>query len=153
MLENANNAHADVFKNVSELSLQANKPSKLARYPKMAACRRVPPLLLLMSILLYVHTVGGETVQSNGIVKPAVSADNTPKQVAVAPVAANAEPVDKTSVVAASPLRKRTTGWKLAEEPVCREDLTRLCPKNSWTNNLAVLECLQERKEVRWLAS
>uniref|UniRef100_A0A3Q0SY36 Golgi apparatus protein 1 n=1 Tax=Amphilophus citrinellus TaxID=61819 RepID=A0A3Q0SY36_AMPCI len=42
---------------------------------------------------------------------------------------------------------RRATGWKLSEEEACREDLTRLCPKHTWTNNLAVLECLQDRKE------
>lgn len=39
-------------------------------------------------------------------------------------------------------------GWKLADEPVCREDVTRVCPKHSWANNLAVLECLQDVREV-----
>uniref|UniRef100_A0A8C0YQ62 Golgi apparatus protein 1 n=1 Tax=Cyprinus carpio carpio TaxID=630221 RepID=A0A8C0YQ62_CYPCA len=42
----------------------------------------------------------------------------------------------------------RPTGWKLAEEQACRDDVTRLCPKHSWTNNLSVLECLQDKKEV-----
>lgn len=40
-------------------------------------------------------------------------------------------------------------GWKLAEEEECREDVLRLCPKHSWANNLAVLECLQDVREVR----
>lgn len=110
----------------------------------MAACRRVPLLLLLMSILLYVHPIRGQKSQTNDIAKPAVSVDNPPNQGGVPPAAANAAPV-----VGASPPRKRTTGWKLAEEGACREDLTRLCPKHSWSNNLAVLECLQDRKEVR----
>lgn len=44
---------------------------------------------------------------------------------------------------------RRATGWKLSEEEACREDLTRLCPKHTWANNLAVLECLQDRREVR----
>lgn len=51
-------------------------------------------------------------------------------------------------VAAASQPRRTTGGWKLAEEQACREDLSRLCPKHTWTNNLAVLECLQDRKEV-----
>ena len=51
--------------------------------------------------------------------------------------------------VAAASQPRRTSGWKLAEEEACREDLSRLCPKHTWTNNLAVLECLQDRKEVR----
>ncbi|KAL8194648.1 UNVERIFIED_CONTAM: hypothetical protein K2H54_027887 [Gekko kuhli] len=40
-------------------------------------------------------------------------------------------------------------GWKLADEPACREDVTRVCPKHSWANNLAVLECLQDVREER----
>lgn len=40
-------------------------------------------------------------------------------------------------------------GWKLAEEEFCREDVTRVCPKHTWSNNLAVLECLQDVREVR----
>lgn len=40
-------------------------------------------------------------------------------------------------------------GWKLAEEESCREDVTRVCPKHTWSNNLAVLECLQDVREVR----
>uniref|UniRef100_A0ACB8EA34 Uncharacterized protein n=1 Tax=Sphaerodactylus townsendi TaxID=933632 RepID=A0ACB8EA34_9SAUR len=39
-------------------------------------------------------------------------------------------------------------GWKLADEPACREDVTRVCPKHSWANNLAVLECLQDVREL-----
>ncbi|CAM4541124.1 Golgi apparatus protein 1 isoform X1 [Lepidochelys kempii] len=38
-------------------------------------------------------------------------------------------------------------GWKLADEPACREDVSRVCPKHSWANNLAVLECLQDVRE------
>ncbi|CAG12492.1 unnamed protein product, partial [Tetraodon nigroviridis] len=38
-------------------------------------------------------------------------------------------------------------GWKLSEEEACREDLTRLCPRHTWANNLAVLECMQDRRE------
>lgn len=41
------------------------------------------------------------------------------------------------------------SGWKLSEEAVCREDVVRLCSKHSWANNLAVLECLQDVREVR----
>ncbi|KAH0619456.1 hypothetical protein JD844_000099 [Phrynosoma platyrhinos] len=38
-------------------------------------------------------------------------------------------------------------GWKLSEEAVCREDVARVCPKHTWANNLAVLECLQDVRE------
>ncbi|KAJ8252573.1 hypothetical protein COCON_G00218850 [Conger conger] len=48
---------------------------------------------------------------------------------------------------------RRATGWKLAEEEACREDLTRLCPKHTWNNNLAVLECLQDKKEDSEIAA
>ncbi|KAL2762146.1 Golgi apparatus protein 1 isoform 2 precursor, partial [Daubentonia madagascariensis] len=41
-------------------------------------------------------------------------------------------------------------GWKLAEEESCREDVTRVCPKHTWSNNLAVLECLQDVRELLW---
>ncbi|XP_049579323.1 Golgi apparatus protein 1 isoform X1 [Syngnathus scovelli] len=75
------------------------------------------------------------------------------------PVAANlqnppgavnaAAAADRNPVVggAASAHRKRSAGWKLSEEAVCRDDLTRLCAKDTWNNNLAVLECLQDKKE------
>uniref|UniRef100_A0A672PJ50 Golgi apparatus protein 1 n=1 Tax=Sinocyclocheilus grahami TaxID=75366 RepID=A0A672PJ50_SINGR len=48
---------------------------------------------------------------------------------------------------------RRTTGWKLAEEQACRDDVTRLCPKHTWTNNLSVLECLQDKKEDTEIAA
>lgn len=68
-----------------------------------------------------------------------------------APIRGPAEPPVKDAPAAAagaSPPR-RATGWKLSEEEACREDLTRLCPRHTWANNLAVLECLQDRREVR----
>lgn len=111
----------------------------------MAACRRVPRLLLLMSIFLYVHPIREDKYQINGVAKPPVSVVIPAQNPGGAPAAVNGAPV-----LAALPLRRRTSGWKLAEEGACREDLTRLCPKHSWNNNLAVLECLQDRKEVWW---
>uniref|UniRef100_A0A673GYC4 Golgi apparatus protein 1 n=1 Tax=Sinocyclocheilus rhinocerous TaxID=307959 RepID=A0A673GYC4_9TELE len=48
---------------------------------------------------------------------------------------------------------RRSGGWKLAEEAACREDVSRICPKHSWNNNLAVLECLQDRKDETELAA
>ncbi|XP_062861293.1 Golgi apparatus protein 1b [Trichomycterus rosablanca] len=48
---------------------------------------------------------------------------------------------------------KRVAAWKLAEEEACREDIIRLCPKHTWNNNLAVLECLQDRKEDMEIAA
>lgn len=111
---------------------------------KMADCIRVPLLLLLMCI--FVHPIRGET---NIVAKLAAKADN-PQNPAGGPEPAAANPggADKNLGAGASLLRKRSTGWKLSEEAVCREDLTRLCPKHSWNNNLSVLECLQDKKEV-----
>uniref|UniRef100_A0AAX7U2Q8 Golgi apparatus protein 1 n=1 Tax=Astatotilapia calliptera TaxID=8154 RepID=A0AAX7U2Q8_ASTCA len=66
------------------------------------------------------------------------------------PVLRPADPPAKDAPAAAAAgasQPRRATGWKLSEEEACREDLTRLCPKHTWTNNLAVLECLQDRKE------
>lgn len=113
----------------------------------MADCIRVPLLLLLMCILSSVHSTRGENIF---VSKHAAKADIPPNP-AGGPLAAAANlaaAADKIPGAGASVLRKRNTGWKLAEEAVCRDDLTRLCPKQSWSNNLAVLECLQDRKEV-----
>lgn len=113
---------------------------------KMADCIRVPLLLLLMCILSFVHPIRGE---NNIVSKLAAKADSPQNLVGgPGPAAANPAAAEKSPGAGASLLRKRTTGWKLAEEAVCRDDLTRLCPKHSWSNNLAVLECLQDRKEV-----
>ncbi|XP_056455527.1 Golgi apparatus protein 1-like [Gadus chalcogrammus] len=60
---------------------------------------------------------------------------------------------DRSLVVGASAPRRRSAPWKLAEEAACRDDLSRLCPKHSWNNNLAVLECLQDRKEETEIAA
>lgn len=118
--------------------------SRLSGSVKMADCIRVPLLLFLMCI--FVHPIRGET---NIAAKLAAKADN-PQNPAGGPdpAAANPGAADKNLGAGASLLRKRSTGWKLAEEAVCREDLTRLCPKHSWNNNLSVLECLQDKKEV-----
>ncbi|XP_075694379.1 Golgi apparatus protein 1 [Rhinoderma darwinii] len=43
---------------------------------------------------------------------------------------------------------RRLPGVRLIEEEACHEDITRICPKNSWNNNLAVLECLQDVREA-----
>ncbi|TSL75299.1 Golgi apparatus protein 1 [Bagarius yarrelli] len=48
---------------------------------------------------------------------------------------------------------RRALSWKLAEEEACRDDVSRLCPKHTWSNNLAVLECLQDRNEESEIAS
>lgn len=121
--------------------------SRLAGPVKMADCIRVPLLLLLMCILSSVHAGRDENAF---VSKHAAKADSQPNPAGgPPPVPANpVVAVEKNPGAGASVLRKRNTGWKLAEEAVCRDDLTRLCPKYSWSNNLAVLECLQDRKEV-----
>ncbi|XP_067105723.1 Golgi apparatus protein 1b isoform X1 [Osmerus mordax] len=112
----------------------------------MAACRRVQLLLLLMSASFCICTIQAFKTQNNGIGNGLGNQQNAPG------LNGAAVPVKDVPVAAASQPR-RTAGWKLAEEEACREDLTRLCPKNTWTNNLAVLECFQERKEDTEIAA
>lgn len=107
----------------------------------MAAQSRSPPLLLLVSTLCLWSSV---TVLG---LKVANSPAEPPKQSDVRAV----DHPDRNAPVAAAAgasQPRRASGWKLAEEAACREDLTRLCPKQTWSNNLAVLECLQDRREV-----
>ncbi|KAM8895295.1 Golgi apparatus protein 1-like isoform 1-T1 [Spinachia spinachia] len=73
---------------------------------------------------------------------PGLRAADPPGKMAPAPAASSAA---AAAVGASQP--RRATGWKLSEEAACREDMSRFCPKHSWTNNLAVLECLQDRRE------
>lgn len=113
--------------------------SRLTGSAKMADCIRVPLLLLLMCILS-VHLIRGDS--NNGM----KHSDNLPN-LGGGPGALN-HLAEKLQFPGASQSRKRSAGWKLSEEAVCRDDLTRLCPKHSWNNNLAVLECLQDKKEV-----
>ncbi|KAM9544373.1 Golgi apparatus protein 1-like, partial [Salvelinus alpinus] len=116
--------------------------------PKMAASGRVHLLLLLMSVSFCLCTLQGLKAPSgngNGL-------GNQPAPVNIigAPGPVNNVPV--APAVAAMTQPRRATGWKLAEEQSCRDDLTRLCPKHTWSNNLAVLECLQDRKEETEIA-
>uniref|UniRef100_A0A1A8GJW1 Golgi apparatus protein 1 n=1 Tax=Nothobranchius korthausae TaxID=1143690 RepID=A0A1A8GJW1_9TELE len=109
----------------------------------MANCRRVPLLeIFYCSLLFFLH------VESESLVAKLANPDKFTIQ-GKGPGAAPGIPAvaEKSQAAAASLTRKRSAGWKLSEEAVCREDLTRLCPKHSWNNNLAVLECLQDKKE------
>ncbi|XP_042266690.1 Golgi apparatus protein 1 isoform X1 [Thunnus maccoyii] len=127
------------------------RSSRLTGSVKMADCIRVPLLLLLMCILTFVHPIRGQNNVAN---KPVFNADIQLNPAAGAgPVPANPVAAERNQGAGASPLRRRSAGWKLAEEAVCREDLTRLCPKHSWNNNLAVLECLQDKKEENEIAT
>ncbi|XP_059927619.1 Golgi apparatus protein 1-like isoform X1 [Gadus macrocephalus] len=110
----------------------------------MAAYRRAQQLLLLtlVSFCIFCNVRGFKT-QNNAMANVPVDPPNPPGM--------KAAPRDVPVAAASQP--RRTTGWKLAEEEACREDLSRLCPKHTWTNNLAVLECLQDRKEEMELAA
>uniref|UniRef100_A0A671NSU2 Golgi apparatus protein 1 n=1 Tax=Sinocyclocheilus anshuiensis TaxID=1608454 RepID=A0A671NSU2_9TELE len=65
----------------------------------------------------------------------------------------NAAGEGKAAALDGASAARRSGGWKLAEEAACREDVSRICPKHSWNNNLAVLECLQDRKDETEIAS
>ncbi|XP_060893041.1 Golgi apparatus protein 1-like isoform X1 [Labrus mixtus] len=119
----------------------------------MADCIRVPLplLLLLMCILSSLQPIEGDI---NVVAKLAAKSDNLPNPAGgPGPAAVNPVAAERNPGAGASLPRRRSAGWKLAEEAVCREDLTRLCPKHSWNNNLAVLECLQDRKEETEIAA
>ncbi|KAG2470193.1 GSLG1 protein, partial [Polypterus senegalus] len=101
---------------------------------KMAGCRRVQLLSLLWMVVLVAVCEVKESLAN------ALNSAN------FKPNAANSE----QAVVGPVTQTRRTNAWKLADEEACREDLTRLCPKHTWGNNLAVLECLQDRKDLLW---
>uniref|UniRef100_A0A672K328 Golgi apparatus protein 1 n=1 Tax=Sinocyclocheilus grahami TaxID=75366 RepID=A0A672K328_SINGR len=101
----------------------------------MAACRRVQRLLLLMCISgCMSNALEGKSDTENAAENPERGRNAAGEGKAAAP--------DGASSV------RRGGGWKLAEEAACREDVSRICPKHSWNNNLAVLECLQDRKDT-----
>ncbi|XP_068595110.1 Golgi apparatus protein 1 [Brachionichthys hirsutus] len=117
----------------------------------MADCIRVPLLLLLTCILSSLRTIQAE---NNNIGKIAPEADNPQNPAAgLRQVVVNLAAAEKNQGAAASLSRKRATDWKLSEEPACRDDLTRLCPKHYWNNNLEVLGCLQDKKEETEIAT
>lgn len=111
----------------------------VTRLRKMAACGRVLRLLLVLFI-------SGSICSARGAKPVAVDTDNA---------ADNSErarnPAAEARAADGPPAGRRSggSGWRLAEEEACREDVSRICPKHSWNNNLAVLECLQDRKDVR----
>ncbi|XP_014830113.1 PREDICTED: Golgi apparatus protein 1 [Poecilia mexicana] len=118
---------------------------------KMADCIRVPLILLVMCIFSLAHQVqGGE---NNGVGRLSAIGDNPANPAAGPGPGANQGAAERNQAAGASLSRRRSTGWKLSDEAVCREDLTRRCPKHSWNNNLAVLECLQDKKEESEIAA
>ncbi|KAM7405726.1 hypothetical protein PAMP_000153 [Pampus punctatissimus] len=112
----------------------------------MAAYSRSPLLLLLLS---FVCLCGFGSVFGLKAASGPAEPPNPPVLRAADPPAKDA-PAAAAAAGASQP--RRTSGWKLSEEEACREDLTRLCPKHTWTNNLAVLECLQDRREESEIA-
>lgn len=102
--------------------------------------RLLLPLTLLCSF--------GFVVGLKGASRPAEPPE-APNHRHAEPPGKDAPAAAAAAVVAGASPPRRATGWKLAEEEACREDLTRLCPRHTWANNLAVLECLQDRREVR----
>uniref|UniRef100_A0A8B9KKJ7 Golgi apparatus protein 1 n=1 Tax=Astyanax mexicanus TaxID=7994 RepID=A0A8B9KKJ7_ASTMX len=109
----------------------------------MAACGRVQLLLLLLTAqCCFVLLVAGLRPPASVNLHPPLIAINRPLKAGAAPNGGNAGAASSVSQP------RRSGGWKLAEEEACREDLSRHCPKHTWNNNLAVLECLQDTKEV-----
>lgn len=106
---------------------------------KMAACGRVLRLLVVLFI--------SGSICSARAVKPAPGDGDNPADISER--ARN--PAGEARAADGAPAGRRSggSGWRLAEEEACREDVSRICPKHSWNNNLAVLECLQDRKDVR----
>ncbi|XP_077078631.1 Golgi apparatus protein 1 isoform X2 [Siphateles boraxobius] len=103
----------------------------------MAACGRVLRLLLVLFI--------SGSISSAREVKPALGDGDNPADIDER--ARN--PAGEARAADGAPAGRRSggSGWRLAEEEACREDVSRICPKHSWNNNLAVLECLQDRKD------
>lgn len=105
----------------------------------MAACRRVQRVLLLIFLSCWMCCVYGGKSQN-------LDNDNVLENVERGK---NQAGEGKAAAADAASAIRRSGAWKLAEEAACREDVIRICPKHSWNNNLAVLECLQDRKDVR----
>lgn len=113
----------------------------------MAAYSRSQLLLLLLLSSLCLCGFGS-VLGSKAASGPA-EPPNPPVLRAADPPVKDAPAAAAAAAAAGASQPRRVTGWKLSEEEACREDLTRLCPKHTWSNNLAVLECLQDRREVR----
>ncbi|XP_037103049.1 Golgi apparatus protein 1-like isoform X1 [Syngnathus acus] len=111
----------------------------------MATHGRSPLLLLLLS---YVCLCGFGSVFGLKAASGPAEPPNNP----VVLRAAEPQAKDAPAAAAGASQPRRATGWKLSEEEACREDLTRLCPKHTWANNLSVLECLQDRREETEMA-
>lgn len=123
-------------------------PKRLRRMSvsvKMADCIRVLFILLVMCIFSVAQKLRDENI---GVGRLATYADNHLNPAAGPGPGVNLGNAERNPGAGALISRRRSSGWKLSDEAVCREDLIRRCPKHSWNNNLAVLECLQDKKEV-----
>ncbi|KAF1393199.1 hypothetical protein PFLUV_G00036030 [Perca fluviatilis] len=110
------------------------------RYPQL-----LPLLLSCVCLCGFGSVLGLKAVSGPAELPNPPNPPNPPVLRAVNPPAKDAPAAAAAAAGASQP--RRATSWKLSEEAACREDLSRLCPKHTWSNNLAVLECLQDRRE------
>ncbi|XP_066541747.1 Golgi apparatus protein 1b [Hoplias malabaricus] len=111
----------------------------------MAPCGRAELLMLLLTVLLssVLLTLGLRPQANGNLHPPLIDINRQLKAGGGAPSAGNAGAGAAWSV--SQP--RRPGGWRLADEEACRQDLNAHCPKHTWNNNLALLECLQDTKE------
>ncbi|XP_033932925.1 Golgi apparatus protein 1-like, partial [Pseudochaenichthys georgianus] len=117
----------------------------------MADCIRVPLLLLLLCIISSLHPI---QCQNNPVLVKVPA--NPETECPSAPRDSSGEAPDTGEDPRGGPRCLENTplpAGKLSEEEVCQEDLARLCPNTPGTNNLAVLECLQDKKEETEIAA
>lgn len=155
------------------LNTRRRRVRRARREPKMAVCGRVRGMFRLSAVLqlLLLAAAGAQNSHGQGQ-GPGASfgshagqardgnpaGQQPPQQPQLSQQQQQPPPQQQQSLFLAGGLPARRGGagpggtgggWKLAEEESCREDVTRVCPKHTWSNNLAVLECLQDVREVR----
>lgn len=150
------------------LNTRRRRVRRARREPKMAVCGRVRGMFRLSAALqlLLLAAAGAQNshVQGQGAggnfgqTRDGNPAGQQQPQLSQQQQQQQPPPQQQQSLFSAGGLPARRGGagpggtgggWKLAEEESCREDVTRVCPKHTWSNNLAVLECLQDVREVR----
>lgn len=151
------------------LNPRRRRVRRARREPKMAVCGRVRGLFRLSAALqlLLLATAGAQNNHGQGQGLGSFpgqggggspAGQQPPQQSQLSQQQQQPPPQQQQSLFPAGGLPARRGGagpggtgggWKLAEEESCREDVTRVCPKHTWSNNLAVLECLQDVREVR----
>ncbi|TRY58337.1 hypothetical protein DNTS_031780 [Danionella cerebrum] len=113
----------------------------------MAACKRMQQPLLLSIFVFLLPALAFKPQPAFGNVHPPAGAVHQQLKAAIL------NPGSNPAAVSSGSQSRRSSGWKLAEEQACRDDVTRLCPKHTWTNNLSVLECLQDKREDTEIAT